>query len=450
MPALVDRLLKPPPDAPLLDATPAEVQRTYRYWRTRQLYSTFIGYAVFYIVRKNIPIALPALETELHLHKRDLGAMLTLHDLVYGASKFANGVLGDRSNPRYFMACGLALSAAMNVAFGASSALATLMTFWTLNGWFQGMGFPPCARVLSHWFRPEERGTMWGLWNTSHQVGAAAVFVLSGYLMRHAGWRACFFVPALVALACSMFLVERLRDTPGSLGLPPIERFGESATATTPAHDDVPDASALRRIARARVFGNPIVWVVCVANFFVYAVRYGFVNWAPTYLHQVRHVPLDRAGGMVAGFEVAGLAGSLLAGWITDRFFASRRGPVCVLYALALAAFVFAFWRAPAGHTWLDALLLALIGAAVYGPQFLVGVMVADIATKHAASTAIGLTGLFGYASGVVSGWGLGLVLDRFGWNGGFYVLLACSLMAALPFAFTWSVQPTRVETARA
>jgi OPA family glycerol-3-phosphate transporter-like MFS transporter/OPA family sugar phosphate sensor protein UhpC-like MFS transporter len=113
---------------------------------------------------------------------------------------------------------------------------------------------------------------------------------------------------------------------------------------------------------------------------------------------------------------------------------------------LSLGAFVLLFWRSPAGHPWLDAGILAMIGFAVYGPQFLVGVMVADVATKHAASTAIGLTGLFGYASGLVSGWGLGLVLDRYGWTGGFVVLLVCALASALPFAVTWNVRPAHLS----
>ena len=104
-----------------------------------------------------------------------LGLFLTAHDLLYGVAKFGNGVLADRSNPRYFMAAGLLLSALCNLAFGLSSGLALLGLWWLINGWFQGMGFPPCARVLSHWVGERERGVVWGIWNSSHQVGAALI-----------------------------------------------------------------------------------------------------------------------------------------------------------------------------------------------------------------------------------------------------------------------------------
>src|SRR6185295_1650111 len=98
----------------------------------------FVGYAVFYFVRKNIPLALPVLEQELGVRKAQLGLALTLHDLVYGVSKLYNGVLGDRTRPGAFMAAGLLLCAICNVGFGLSSTLVALGACWVLNGWFQG------------------------------------------------------------------------------------------------------------------------------------------------------------------------------------------------------------------------------------------------------------------------------------------------------------------------
>lgn len=440
------RLLKPfhPPVAP--PATfrdEKEMHDRYRYWRVRQLYTTFIGYAIFYFVRKNIPLALPLMEKDLGLAKADLGKILTLHDIVYGISKFLNGFLGDRSNARYFMAFGLLLSAATNVAFGMNSALGVLVVCWVLNGWFQGMGFPPCARVLSHWFSPRERGTFWGLWNTSHQVGLAIILVLAGYLGEWYGWRWIFYVPAAIAAAVALLLIERLRDTPASVGLPPVEVFNgektrQQASSEAQAESNQSLGEFWHFLVR-HVFSNPYIWCACIANFFIYVVRYGFVNWAPSYL-QARQISLAGAGWMMAGFEVAGLVGSLLAGWLTDRFFGSRRGPVALLYMLATTVCIYVFWKLPDGHPWMYAAVLLLVGFLIYGPQFLVGVFTADLATRRAAATAIGMTGFFGYLSGVLSGWGLGHIVDQYGWDGAFQVLLVCSLLAALPWAFTWNV----------
>ena len=452
------KLFHPPPSKPVEFASEEAMRSTYAYWRTRQLYTTFIGYAVFYFVRKNFPLAMPGMESALHLSKADLGKMLTWHDIVYGISKFLNGILADRSNPRYFMSLALILSALANFAFGASSAFGVLLGVWVLNGWFQGMGFPPCARVLSHWFSPRERGTFWGLWNTSHQVGLAVILVLAGWIAGSAlGWRYVFFIPSAIALAIGFFIMERLRDTPGSVGLPEVEAYsGEerARAAEASTHDEKVLSGAIRIVPEPEpeptpffhfllhnVFSNPYIWCACIANFFVYVVRYGFVNWGPSYLQQVKQASALGSGIMLASFEVAGLLGSLLAGWLTDRFFGSRRGPVCVIYMVATTAAIVAFWKVPAGHPWLDTCILTSVGFLIYGPQFLVGVMTADLATKRAAATAIGMTGFFGYMSGVLSGWGLGTIVDKQGWDAAFQVLILCSVLATIPFALTWNAR---------
>ena len=116
----------------------------------------------------------------------------------------------------------MVLSALTNILFGMSTAVAAFGLFWMLNGWFQAMGFPPCARLMTHWFSPKELATKMSIWNSSHSIGAGLVVVLCGYLVGW-DWRLCFFVPAAIALAGAVLLGFLLRDTPESLGLPEVE-----------------------------------------------------------------------------------------------------------------------------------------------------------------------------------------------------------------------------------
>src|SRR6185295_8156104 len=76
----------------------AEITREYRRWQRRVLFSSIIGYATFYFVRKNLSIAMPVMEHSLGIQKTQLGLFLTLNGLLYGVSKFANGFFGDRAN----------------------------------------------------------------------------------------------------------------------------------------------------------------------------------------------------------------------------------------------------------------------------------------------------------------------------------------------------------------
>ncbi|HZI32971.1 MAG TPA: MFS transporter, partial [Candidatus Binatia bacterium] len=210
----------PPAAAPVTD--PVKIRSDYRTWERRVLIASIIGYATFYFVRKNLGVAMPMMEKDLGISKADLGLFLSLHGVLYGVSKFTNGFFGDRCNARVFMAVGLIISAVMNICFGFSSAVLAFGIFWMLNGWFQGMGFPPCARLMTHWFPPKKLATKMSIWNISHSIGASLIVILCGYLAVH-NWRLCFFVPAGIALACSLFLLRRLPDTPESVGLPEVE-----------------------------------------------------------------------------------------------------------------------------------------------------------------------------------------------------------------------------------
>ena len=403
----------------------SETDVRYRHYRPRILFWSIVGYAVFYFVRKNLPIAMPVMEQKLGITKASLGLFLTLHGVLYGISKFVHGFVGDRVNARIFMAIGLLLSAAMNIFFGLSSAVITLGIFWMLNGWFQGMGFPPCARLLTHWFSPKELATKMSIWNTSHGLGAAAILVLCGYLVEY-NWRLCFFVPSAIAIAVAGLLLIYLRDTPESVGLPPV-----AGTETV----EGPDEPAILR----KVFGNRYIWTFALANFFVYTIRYAVLDWAPTMLKESKGVTLAHAGWITAGFEIAGTIGALCAGWLTDRFFAGRCARVSVVSMILCGGAIFFFWRIPKGHTLLSGVILMASGFFVYGPQAMVGIAAANLATKRCAATAVGLTGIFGYASTVLSGWGLGLLVQRYDWDHAFGLLLIVAGIATVCFLAAWS-----------
>ena len=97
--------------------TPEQTKR-FKYWQTRTIIATMVGYALFYFVRKNFSLAMPGLEADLGISKTSLGIFLTLNGVVYGLSRFVNGILADRMNARWYMAVGLALCALANFAFG--------------------------------------------------------------------------------------------------------------------------------------------------------------------------------------------------------------------------------------------------------------------------------------------------------------------------------------------
>ncbi len=422
-------IFRPDPPAATQLSDPVAVDAGYRAYRRRVLIASIIGYAAFYFVRKNWSIAQPVMETTLGVSKSDLGKILTLHGVVYGVSKFFNGFLGDRCNARSFLVIGLAASAVLNFMVGWTSALAFIGLFWMLNGWVQGMGFPPCARLLTHWFTPRQLPIKMSIWNTSHSIGGCLIVILCGYLVG-GGWRWCFFIPAGIAVAVAVWLWCTLPDTPESVGLP--EPPGTHSAAGETSRAD------FFKFLRHHVFNNKYIWLIAFANFFVYVLRYAIFDWGPTFLKQARHMELSHAGWMIGAFEFSGLLGALCGGWLTDRFFGGRPMRAGAFFMALAGVSIWCFWKL-AGQNWmLNVLCLFICGFFIYGPQCLIGIAAANLATKRAAATAVGLTGLFGYLSTVLSGWGLGYLVEHHGWDAGMLGLIIIAALGTLVFIITW------------
>ena len=99
---------------------------------------------------------------------------------------------------------------------------------------------------------------------------------------------------------------------------------------------------------------------------------------------------------------------------------------------------VLILWQSPADATWLHFLGMALIGFLVTGPQIVVGVAATDFASKKAAGAASGLTGTVGYIGTAFTGYGMGYIVDHYGWDLAFYFISISALLSALCFCLTW------------
>jgi len=419
---------------PAITRSPAEVDRLYRYWRVRVMYAMTTGYALFYFTRKNISMAAKPIIDEFGFSNTQWGLVLSVGTIVYALSKFLSGIAGDRVNPRWLMAGGLFLSALVNLAFGFGAGLGSFILLWALNNLFQGAGSPPCFRLLTHWFSPREIGRAWGVWNASHQIGGAIIAVAGGWLVTHVDWHAAFWGPAVVCLIGAQWLYNRLTDSPEAMGLPPVEVYKEGAVPGREVHRD----EYFWSLFRAHILTNPWVWIVSVANFFVYIVRIGVLDWAPKYLVEAKHFTLADAGFSLSAFELAGIFGAYAAGWISDKL-DGRRGPVSVFFMLLLIASVGLLFFVPPGQRLAMAGVFAAMGFFVYGPQMLIAVAAADFATKVASSSAVGLTGLFGYLGATLCGVGTGVLVDRYGWNGALWFYGVSAVIGGALLATTWT-----------
>ena len=440
------------------------IKKKYNYWQWKTLIVLMIGYALFYFVRKNFSIVMPALESELGLSKAKLGLFLTLNGVIYGVSRFVNGFFADRMSRKKMMAAGLFLSAVVNILIGlspqmdglfnlldaegkATTGLVVLIgSLWLINGYTQGMGYPPCGSLMAHWIKPSELATKQSIWNSSHSIGAGLVSMLCGTLIlqkfSYSAWQWCFFIPAILAIAGSVMLLLTLKDTPASVGLPDPESMDENAPSKADVQVEDPSFTekVYRRLVSKMVFRNPVIWILAITNFCVYVIRFTILDWGSTFLTQDRGLTIQAASTVVAASELAGgIVGTLIAGWATDRFFKSRSQRTCLIGLLGATLCFLLFWLTPKGLHGLAVTCIIMASFFIYMPQALIGIACSNQATKRVAASANGLAGIFGYASTTVSGLMFGYLAEHFGWNSVFEVAIVFGVIGVILFAFIWN-----------
>ncbi|WP_445435868.1 glycerol-3-phosphate transporter [Candidatus Borreliella tachyglossi] len=417
----------------------------YKRLRLQVFISIFIGYAGFYLTRKIFSFAMPELEKE-GFGKGQLGIILSGVSIAYGFSKFIMGNVSDRSNPRYFLSLGLLLTAVITVTFGlfpwnlidTTTAVVLMFILMFSNGWVQGMGWPACGRTMVHWWSTKERGITVATWNVAHNTGAAFSGIISSWALLHFNeWQAVLYVPAGLVVGIAIFVILTLRDTPQSVGLPPIEEYKNDYPEdyTQSAEEEL----NAKDIFIKYVFNNKLLWYIAIANVFVYFVRYGILDWAPTYLSQVKHFSIKDSGWAYSLYEFSAIPGTILCGWISDKVFKGRRTETGILFMAATLITVIIYWQLPENTPTLTTLLLAIIGFLIYGPVMLIGLHALDLAPKKAAGTAAGFTGLFGYIGGSVAASAItGFVLQYFNWDTYFYLLISSCILAIIFISLTF------------
>lgn len=430
--------LAAPPPAPRLSE--AEVEQEYPRRRLKVFLGIFIGYAGFYLIRNNIALVAPLLLDGGQITTVGIGIIGNAVLLAYGFSKFFSATISDRSNARYFLPLGLALSALANfvVAFvpAVGGSVALFATVMFVNGWVQGMGWPPCGRVLVHWFSTNERGWKTAIWNTAHNVGGIGVGALAGLGLSLTGnaWQSVFWVPAIGALVVAVIAFILIRDRPEAIGLPPIEEYRNDPAKVEADSSEFEEMSYWRIIAKHVLLNKTMVFLA-LANVFIYSLRYGVLTWAPTYLSEHHNMSLAQGIAGFSLFELAGIIGTLACGWVSDKFFRGNRSWTGIAFMVGVGVFLVAYWLAPVGTPyWLLMVFLFFIGAFIYGPVMLIGLQALDMSDRRVAGTAAGFTGLFGYVFGAtLASSGIGWVVYHYSWSAAYgFLTLSVILTIAL------------------
>ena len=396
----------------------------------------FVGYAGYYLGRVTVPVALPLIGDAFDYSSTETGLILSVYFAVYAASKLVNGFLGDRIGGRAMFFIGLFGSVLMNAAFGFGRELFVFVAVWGVNAYFQTMGWLAVMPIMARWYPSRESGRVMGFMSISYQLGDFLARASAAVLIVALGWSGLFWAHAALLALFGLALYRLIKPAP-----PPAHPAGPREV-----RPELAPRQAERRRLRRRMLRSPAFWILCASYVLLSVVRYSFWGWSVDYLVQAG-AGIGAAAATSALFPLLGSAGSITAGWASDRL-GARRGPVLAVMCAVLTLSIYVFSRLPVAEgPWL-AVALGLVGFTLYGPYSLMsGAMVMDFGGKGASASASGIVDGIGAAGAIFAGVGMGYLIDGYGWDGAFGIIVGMASAATVLNALLWGHRPLRAAT---
>ena len=418
----------------------------------------FLAYFAMYLIRNNFKVAQPYMKDQLGFTTTQLGQIGFAFSITYGIGKTALGYFIDGKNSKRFVSLLLIISSIAVFGVGMlmlttsdTSIYSTLLILWGVSGFFQSAGGPASYSTITKWAAKKNRGRWLGWWNISHNVGGALAGVFAvwgmntffgglaqgkdGVAVAHVA--GMFIVPSVLALLIGIIGLFIGHDSPEDIGMDkPEVIFNEAVEPENVASESMTKFAIFKKY----VLLNPYMWVLCIANIFVYIVRIGIDNWSALYVVEHLHVEKSVAVSTLFWFEIGAMAGSFSWGWTSDLL-KGRRAFVAILCMFAMLG---AIWLYATAETIMTVnIALFICGILIFGPQLLIGISLVGFVPKKAVTVANGTTGTFGYLFGdSIAKIGLARIADPtkeglvvfghtlHGWGSTFTIMYASAIVA--------------------
>ncbi|WP_294456539.1 MFS transporter [uncultured Bacteroides sp.] len=372
-------------------ASPEEQRKKMTYYKWSTFLSATLGYGMYYVCRLSLNVVKKPIVEEGVFSETELGIIGSVLFFTYAIGKFTNGFLADRSNINRFMSTGLLVTALVNLCLGFVNSFILFAVLWGISGWFQSMGAASCVVGLSRWFDDKERGSFYGFWSASHNIGEALTFIIVASVVSAWGWRYGFWGAGMVGIVGALVIWQFFHDNPQSKGLPPVNQPKEKKVMTETEAADY-------NKAQKQVLLMPAIWILALSSAFMYISRYAVNSWGVFYLEAQKGYSTLDASFIISINSVCGIVGTVLSGFVSDKLFGGKRNAPALIFGLLNVVALCLFLLVPGTHLWIDALAMVLFGLSIGVLLcFLGGLMAVDIAPRNASGAALGVVGIASY-----------------------------------------------------
>jgi OPA family glycerol-3-phosphate transporter-like MFS transporter len=373
---------------PAHPATP--MTRSHHVWRMKIFGATWLSYVGFYFCRKPFTAAKAAIQDQQHWTGETIGNIYAAYLIAYAIGQFLASRMGPRLGPRKNVLIGMALSICVTALLGIAISPWVMAGLLAVNGLAQATGWSGNVGTMANWFHKHERGRVMGVWSTNFTVGAIAAGFVMGFVLGGSDntllqtWQPCFYVGAAVLSVVWIQFYFFQRNRPEDVGLPPID------DPVTP----VDESKLPAEVEKVELSRQAWINLMLIAGFYFFAklVRYAIWSWAAYFLEK-KYLLSGRAANIYSiAFDVCGIPGVFLTGYISDKYFGSRRSGIALVMMLGMTLAMAALILFAGASVTVFVVLLGVVGFFLYGPDALLsGAGAMDLGNRRTATFAVAM-----------------------------------------------------------
>ncbi|HEY4805270.1 MAG TPA: MFS transporter [Paraburkholderia sp.] len=381
----------------MLKAAQRQGRSRVRWWVAGLMWAAI---AINYIDRTVLSAAAPRIQSEFHLSAIQMGVVMSAFFWSYALLQLPAGMLADRLGQKKVLGFAVLWWSLATAVTGIASGFRSLVALRVALGIGEAGAYPSNAGIATRWFPRTERATVAGIFDSGSKLGGAIALPLIAWMLAAFDWKLTFVLTGMLGLVWFVVWLETFTDTPAAhrrvnaAELAHIE--GDKAAPTTPG-------------ARPRwrsLLAHRNIWAMCIGFFMINYNSYFFITWLPTYLMKERGMSVLEMGWVASLPLLASIVVEILAGWASDRVYASGKLSLTATRKLFLVTglvMASSIGLAAFAHSAAMAVLLLCIaksGTTVAASQ--VWALPGDVAPENAVSMVAGMQNTVSNLGGVV------------------------------------------------
>jgi MFS family permease len=361
-------------------------------------------YFITYLDRVNVSTAADGFGREFHLSKTQIGLVFSFFAYPYLLFQIIGGWVSDRFGARRtLIACGIVWAAATAIT-GMAGGLISLLAARLLLGFGEGATFPAATSAMSRWVIKEQRGFAQGVTHAAARIGNAVAPPVIAFVMATRGWRASFYVCALISFAWVALWALTFTEYPKDHPRVTAEELAELPPPRAKIAIPVPWSRLIARMLPVTIVYFCYGWTLWL-----------YLSWIPQYFMHSQNLDLKKSGLFSAGVFFAGVVGDTLGGIVTDRLLKrTKRLEIARSYMVCVCMFLTLVSLVPLMFTHNLYVSLACLSAGFFFAELTIGPMWAipmDISVDH-SGTASGIMNIGSAAAAIISPVVAGYLID--------------------------------------